>query len=148
MWELWLRRAAWGSFLLMWVPFGQMILAGAGDEDRGHFIRPLLLFVLLCGLFIILFFLSFRVGRFEKDRLRRTGIPAKATVISIRKTGTSINDQPLMAIELEVHHPYGARFRATAEYFMPYPPPPEFSPGRMVQVFFLEDTREVAVDGL
>ncbi len=143
-----IRVVAWTVFFIMWVPFCILILAAATDEDPGAVVRPLLIFVALCILFAVLLFLSFRIGRLEKDRIRRTGIPAKAVVISVTETGTTVNDQPLVAIELEVHHPYGARFRATAEYFMPYPPPPEFLPGKTVQAFFLDDTREVAVDGL
>ena len=117
-WEKRVRRLSWVFFFFMWIALGFVIFAALTDEDEPP-VAALVFFFGMCILFVILQFGSFTVGRLEKENIKKKGIPAKALILSISETGTRLNDQPLLQIELEVHPPYDSRFRATVEYVVP-----------------------------
>ena len=147
-WEKRVRLIAWAFFFLMWIPLGVMFYTAVTDGDEGTIGIPLGLFFILCILFAILLFGSFAVAHFEKETIKKKGIPAKATIVSVSETGTEITDQPLMRIELEVQPPYDTRFRTTVEYILPYSSHPLVQAGKTVQVYYHEETKEVALADL
>lgn len=139
-----MRRSAWVLFFLMWFPLAFVVYAAVTEAGEPP-LEALVLFFGLMVLFAILLAGSFAVGSLEKDRIRRNGIPAKATILSVTGTGTTVNDRPLMRIELEVQPPYDSRFTATAEYILSDQDLEDLVAGKKVQVFYLEDTKEVAL---
>ncbi|MDD1683863.1 MAG: hypothetical protein LUO98_08525 [Methanoregula sp.] len=143
-WERRMRRFAWVTFFMMWVPLAVVIWSAVTDTGEPP-VEALVLFFGLMMLFAILLVGSFGIGSLEKDRIKRSGIPAKATILSVSETGTTINDQPLVRIELEVQPPYDSRFTATAEYVLSYLVLKDLPVGKKVPVFYLEDTKEVAL---
>ena len=146
-WEKRMRRFAWVLFFVMWVPLAAVIWSAVTDTEEPP-VEALVLFFGLMVLFVILLIGSFGIGSLEKDRIKRSGIPAKATILSVTETGTTINDKPLVRIELEVQPPYDSRFVATVEYILPYPVLQELHAGKKISVFYLEETKEVALADL
>jgi len=144
-WDRRMRKAGWAVFFIMWVPFAVMLFAVATDDEM-DFVRPMAIFIILFILVFLLLFGSFPVGRYEQGRIRRTGIPAEAVVLSVTETGTSYNDQQMVVVALEVHPPYDAVFTATVESLMPYYGGEELAPGKKVRVIFTEGTRDVVID--
>lgn len=142
-----MRRFAWVLFFLMWFPLAFVIYAAVTETGEPP-VEALVLFFGLMMLFAILLIGSFGIGSLEKDRIKRSGIPAKATILSVSETGTTINDQPLVRIELEVQPPYDSRFAAVVEYILPYADRQGLQAGKKVPVFYLEDTKEVALADL
>jgi hypothetical protein len=128
----------------MWIALGFVIIAALTDEDEPP-VAALVLFFGLCLLFAILQFGSFTVGRLEKENIKRTGIPAKAVILSVSETGTRLNDQPLLKIEPEVQPPYDSRFTTTVEYIVPYLESLHLQPGKKVPVYYIDGTTEVAL---
>lgn len=146
-WEKRVRLGAWICFALMGVPLVFVVYAAVTDTEEPP-VPALVLLFSLCILFAILLFGSFGIGRREKERIKKTGIPAKATIISVSETGTSINDQPLVRIGLEVQPPYDSRFVTTMEYILPHSAVPQMQPGAKVMVYYIEGSTEVALADL
>lgn len=142
------RRISWLFFLLIWLPLGFVVYTAAmgGDEDTiALAMVPVFIF---CVLFAILFAGSSAIVAREKEKIQKQGIPAKAMVISLTDTSTTVNDQPLMKIELEVQPPYDSRFVTTIECVVPLPALMQLERGSVVDIFYLEDTKEVALADL
>ncbi|MDD1683563.1 MAG: hypothetical protein LUO98_06990 [Methanoregula sp.] len=146
-WEQRVRRIAWICFALMWVPLAFVVFAAVTETEEPP-VPALVLLFSFCILFAILLFGSFVVGSREKERIKKTGIPAKATILSVSETGTRINDQPLVRIGLEVQPPYESRFTTTVEYVLSYAVLPQIRPGDKVPVYYIEGTTEVALADL
>jgi len=146
-WEQRVRRISWIVFLLMWVPLAGVVWSAITESEE-----PPILAIAAIFLSVILFAVfqvgSFGIGWLEKEKTRKKGIPAKASVLSVSDTGTMVNNQPLLRIGLEVQPPYDSRFTATVEYIVPYSFLPQVQPGNTLQVFYLEDTKDVAIADL
>lgn len=146
-WERRFRLLSWVFFVVMWVPLAFVIYAAVTEEPEPP-LFAIAAFVICMITFSLLQVGSFLVGAQEKRSIRQNGISAKATIRSVADTGTMINNQPLLRIDLEVQPPYDERFTATVEYVVPYSSLPQVQPGNTVHVFYLEGTNEVAIDGL
>jgi len=146
-WEKRIRYLSWLCFLLMFVPL-VIVVYSAAIETEDPPVAAIAALIFFSMLFAIFQFGSFVVGGAEKEVIRKKGIAAKATIISVSDTGTMINNQPLLRIELAVQPPYDERFTATVEYVVPYSVLPQVQPGMAVRVFYLEETKEVALADL
>lgn len=146
-WEKRVRRLSWVFFFLMWIALGFVIVAALTDEDEPP-VAALVFFFGMCVLFAVLQFGSFTLGRFEKENIKKKGIPAKAVILSISETGTRLNEQPLLKIELEVQPPYDSRFVTTVEYVMSYSDMSQLEPGKKIPVYYIDGTTEVALADL
>lgn len=146
-WEKRARLLSWVFFALMWIPLAIVVYSAVMEEPEPPVpaFAALILFVLL---FTFLQAGSFVIGWREKEAIRAKGVPAKATIMGVSDTGTMVNDQPLLRIELEVQPPYDSRFTTTVEYIVPYSVLPQMVPGKVIQVFYLEETKEVALADL
>jgi hypothetical protein len=82
-WEKRVRRFAWVFFLLMGISFAYLMYAALIVEDQDGMFLSMVLFFIAMTLFALLLFGSFTVGRFEKENIKRKGIPAKATILRI-----------------------------------------------------------------
>lgn len=146
-WEKRMRRISWVFFALMWIPLAIVVYAAVMEEPE----PPVPAFAALIISVLLFAFLqagSFVVGWREKAGIRARGVPAKATITGVSETGTTVNNQPLIRIELEVQPPYDSRFMTTVEYLVPYTSLTELQPGKVVRVFYLEETKEVALADL
>jgi hypothetical protein len=146
-WEKRVRRISWVFFILMWIPLGIVVFSAVTEVEEPPVtaLAALFLFVILFAVFQIG---SFGIGWLEKEKIKKKGITAKATILSVSDTGTMVNNQPLLSIELEVHPSYDSRFVATIEYVVPYSFLPQVQPGNTLQVYYSEETKEVALADL
>ena len=147
-WEKRIRSLSWVCFLLMWIPLGLIVYTGITEGDENVMNMAMVPFVVLCILFAVSQIGSFGVGWLEREKIRKKGIPAKATIVSVADTGTMINNQPLLSIELDVHPPCDSPFRTTVEYVVPYSALPQVQPGTTIQVYYIEGSAEVALADL
>ncbi len=73
-------------------------------------------------------------GITQTRQLQRTGQPAKATFLRIWDTGTTINNDPVVWLELEVHPEKAAAFQAKTKCLISRLDVPKFQPGCTIPV--------------
>jgi hypothetical protein len=72
----------------------------------------------------------------ETRELQKTGQPAKAVVRRISDTGVTVNDDPVVLLDLEVHPDAGAAFTARTKCLISRLDVPQFQPGCEIPVRF------------
>ena len=87
-------------------------------------------------------------GGDEARLLRQTGLPAEAEILRIWDTGTTVNDDPVIGMEVEVLPSGGAPFRATIpRTWISRLAIPQFQPGRIIAVRYdPDDPARAALD--
>lgn len=83
------------------------------------------------------FYLVYRVAvkpAMEYSRILKTGTQATATILSLAETGTRINNQPLVKIELEVNMPGSSPYTTVTRSVISYFQASQFQPGNMIPV--------------
>jgi hypothetical protein len=69
------------------------------------------------------------------EALQREGTPAQATILSIEHTGTSINEQPVVRLEVKVQPPDGPAYEATIKRLLISDLEiPQYQPGNVIAV--------------
>ncbi|MDD1649266.1 MAG: hypothetical protein LUO80_02575 [Methylococcaceae bacterium] len=87
-------------------------------------------------------------GRGEACEILAIGKPASATIIGISDTGTTINNDPVVAFELEVHPDPGTPFKAKTRALISRLDVPQVQPGHVVPVKYdPQQPGRVAIDG-
>ena len=93
---------------------------------------------LLFGLVItaVVLFVVFRLIRsMQPNRsILQNGIPAQATIRQVWQTGTFINENPQVGMQLEVRPPGGAPYVTQVNAVIPLINIPQFQPGTVVPV--------------
>jgi hypothetical protein len=95
-----------------------------------------------CALFLPLLGLSlgcsmFDTGMREAKDLQRVGIPAQAAILSIGETGLTVNDNPVITLQVEVRPADRAAYEATIKRLLVSRLEiPQFQPGRVIPVRF------------
>ena len=148
-----LRKYGWVLFGLMWIPFGTIFLGMIGIPDGSYdwselplLARTSIILVLtLGGLSTLLLVGAPVVGGLRNRAIRDEGLPARATIIQIWDTGTTINDNPLVRLRLEVHPPGGAIFEAETEELISRLEIPSIQLGMEVEVKYDPQTQTVAL---
>ena len=86
-------------------------------------------------------------GMSQVRELRKTGQPAKATVLRIWDSGITVNDDPVAWLEVDVHPTKGAAFRAKTKCLISRLDVPQFQPGSSIPVRYdPADHTRVGVD--
>lgn len=87
-------------------------------------------------------------GESQARALRQTGIPAWATILRIWDTGITLNDDPVIGMEVEVRPEEGEPFRATIpKSLISRIAIPQFQPGKEVAVRYdPQDSTQIALD--
>lgn len=87
-------------------------------------------------------------GESQARALRETGLPAPATILRIWDTGITLNDDPVIGMEVEVRPEEGDPFRAIIQKsLISRIAIPQFQPGKEIAVRFdPQDTSQVALD--
>ena len=87
-------------------------------------------------------------GGDEVRRLRQVGVPAEAEIVRIWDTGTTINDDPVIGMEVEVLPSGGDPFRAVVpKTWISVLDIPQFQPGRIIAVRYdPADPSRAAID--
>jgi len=147
-WEERARRFAWVFFAIMWIPVAYLVYLAMIDapEEMTYPVMPL--FIFFCTGFALLLAGSFGIGWFERENIKKKGIPATATILSVSDTGWTVNDRPKLSICLDVYPPYEPRFLKTVEYVVPYSFLPQLQEGKKIPVLYIEGTDQVALADL
>jgi hypothetical protein len=84
----------------------------------------------------VVLFVVYRVikGMGPNRSILQTGIPAQATIRQVWQTGTFINENPQVGMQLEVRPPGGAPYVTNVNAVVPLINIPQFQPGTVVPV--------------
>lgn len=87
-------------------------------------------------------------GEADADRIRRVGQKSDAVVLDISDTGMTVNDDPVVALHLEVRRGDGTTYRATARALISRLDIPQIQPGAVLTVAIdPADPAKVALSG-
>ncbi len=87
-------------------------------------------------------------GLSEARDLQATGVPARAEILAIAETGMSINDEPVVRLDVQVLPPDGRPFTATIRRLLVARVDiPQYQPGRVIAVRYdPKDPSRVSID--
>ena len=145
-----MRKIGWVLFWLMWIPFLTLFSLPAGEygwsELPRHTQYGMMVSGVLCAASTLLLVGAPMVAALRNRSVLAEGTPAEATILEISDTGTTINNNPVVRLLLEVKTAGGVPFRAEAERLISRLDIPQYQPGQIVQVRYDPDTGEVAVE--
>ena len=79
--------------------------------------------------------------------IMKSGTPAQATIQNVWQTGTYVNNNPQIGMQLEVRPPNGVPYQAQVNAIIPLVNIPQFQPGAVVPVkIHPTDPSKVALD--
>jgi hypothetical protein len=148
-----LRRLGWISFALMWIPFTAifigMINLPSGDYGWTELPAITRFGLIGTGLFFILSMVTMigspLVSWLGNRSLQTKGRPARATILAIRDTGTTINQSPVVHLKLRVTPGDRPEFEADTELLINRLQVPQLQPGAEVPVRYDPDSHAVAL---
>jgi hypothetical protein len=73
-------------------------------------------------------------GVSQTRELQKSGRPATAVILRISDSGTTVNDDPVVYLDLEVHPDAGPAFGAMTKCLISRLDVPQFQPGRTIPV--------------
>ena len=88
--------------------------------------------VTLAGTGVLIWWIMKRVS--PNQNILQYGIPAQATIRQVWQTGTFINENPQVGMQLEVRPPGGAPYVTQVNAVVPLINIPQFQPGTVVPV--------------
>jgi hypothetical protein len=148
-----MRRVGWICFALMWIPFGTLIISMLGMPSGSYSFDELPLLaryslisggIMMPTSFVLLLGSPLTAG-IENRRLGRLGRQAKAKVLQISATGTTINNNPIVRLLLQVEPADEPAFQAEAERLIPHAELPRYQAGARLIVKYDPHNHEVAV---
>jgi hypothetical protein len=86
------------------------------------------------------------VSWFMNRSLQTRGLPAQATILEIRDTGTTVNNSPLVHLKLQVEPGDRPAFQADTEQLINRLQVPQMQPGVSVPVRYDPKSQAVAID--
>ena len=89
--------------------------------------------IIFGGMFYLFYRLFFK-PMINASRLQKTGIPGKATILEVRDTGVTINNNPQVKLILEVKNNFGQKYNAGCRVLVPRINPGAYQPGMEVPV--------------
>jgi hypothetical protein len=81
----------------------------------------------------------------KNQSVLENGQAAEARILKVMDTGTTINNNPVVRLQLEVHTPGGEVFRAETERLIPRLEVPQIQPGATVEVKYDPASHAVAL---
>ncbi len=148
-----LRKLGWLIFRLMWIPFITLMIGmiGMPNGEYSWSELPTLTQYSLIGVGIfgaaatILFIGAPIVSAFTNQSISKSGILAEGKIIKISDTGTTINNNPVVRLLVEVQSANQPPFQAETERLIPRLQVPQIQPGAVVKLKYDPDTKEVAL---
>jgi hypothetical protein len=92
----------------------------------------LITLITLAGTGALIWYIMKAMG--PNRQILQTGIPAQATIRQVWQTGTYINENPQVGMQLEVRPPNGAPYVTNVNAVVPLINIPQFQPGAVVPV--------------
>lgn len=147
------RKWSRTCFKLFWIPFILFMIGmlGMPDGEYNYSELPalsryaLIPGAVLFGITIILTIASFMTNSMQSAALLKNGIDAKAKILNMYETGTRVNYNPLVGLELEVTPPDGNVFTATVEKVLSQIQLSQIDIGETVNVKYDKETKAVAL---
>ena len=114
-------------------PFTQLFAGGIGIITILTICGSLLFTVVITA--VVLFFVYRMIkGMGPNQSILQTGIPAQAVIRQVWQTGTFINENPQVGMQLEVRPPGGQPYVTQVNAVVPMINIPQFQPGTVVPV--------------
>lgn len=88
----------------------------------------------LIGGMAYLFYKLFFGPMFNTSRLQKVGIPGKATILEVKDTGVTINNNPQVKLVVEIKNSFGQKYTATIRTLVSRVNPNAYSAGMVVPV--------------
>lgn len=110
---------------------GVAAVLSTGGSEGPYIAGGMLLFF---GGMFYLFYRIFFKSMFNTARLQKTGIPGKATILEVRDTGVTINNNPQVKLVLEVKNSFGQKYNVTTRVLVSRINPGAYMPGMEVPV--------------
>lgn len=148
-----MRKLGWIAFTAMWIPFATMFVGMIGLPEGNYSwgeLPVLSRYSLLVGgalaaaSTILLVGAPIASGITNRSLVAR-GQPAEARILKIWDTGTTINQNPVVRMLLEVRPPGGSTFQAETERLISRLQVPQVQPGAMVRVRYDPQSKAVAI---
>jgi hypothetical protein len=95
-----------------------LIIGLSNDILRGGFTLTAV-FLGLTGLGLFLWGGRWAKGYHEAQRLRTSGVPGQATIVGMRQTGVSLNEQPQIELNLQVQTQMHGPYQITVREYVP-----------------------------
>lgn len=148
-----MRKLGWLAFTLMWLPFTTLMIAMVRMPEGEYAWTELPLLarfsILIGGAFAgaaaILLVGAPIVSGLQNRAVLNQGLPAEAIILKVTDTGTTINNNPVVRLLLEVHPPNQPIFQAEAERLISRLQIPQVQPGAIVQVKYDPASQSVAL---
>lgn len=144
-----MRKLGWVAFWLMWIPFVTLISLPSGEYAWSELPQltqyGLTVSGLLCAASSLLLVGAPIISSIRNRAVLDRGLPAQATILEISDTGTTINNNPVVKLLLEVQTPGGLPFQAEAERLISRLDIPQFQPGAVVPARYDPESGEVAL---
>ena len=122
-----------------------MALIGGGSILLTCLIGGLITVVTVGSIGAVMFFV-FKAMR-PDPTIMKSGTPAQATIQNVWQTGTYVNNNPQIGMQLEVRPPTGVAYTAQTTAIIPLVNIPQFQPGAVVPVkIHPTDPSKVALD--
>ena len=122
-----------------------MALIGGGSILLTCLVGGLITVVTVGSIGAVMFFV-FKAMR-PDPTIMKSGTPAQATIQNVWQTGTYVNNNPQIGMQLEVRPPNGVPYQAQVNAIIPLVNIPQFQPGAVVPVkIHPTDPSKVALD--
>ncbi len=122
-----------------------MALVGGGSILLTCLVGGLITVVTLGSMGAVMFFV-FKAMR-PDPTIMKSGTPAQATIQNVWQTGTYVNNNPQIGMQLEVRPPNGVPYQTQVNAIIPLVNIPQFQPGAVVPVkIHPTDPSKVALD--
>lgn len=103
--------------------------------------------ILLVVFFVVGALFYFLYPEYEQEQIRKNGLPAKGTILTIEPTGNIYNDQPQVKIHLQVEPEQKPKYETDVYMIISPVYLPQFQPGQKVNVKYdPKDPSKVAIE--
>jgi hypothetical protein len=148
-----LTRLGWLLFALGWIPFAGIFIGMIGLPDGSYAwseLPRLMRYSIIAtfvtfGFAMVVLFGSPLLSWWTNRRVRREGQRASAKILEVWDTGTTINENPVVGIRLEVHPIAGAPFIAKTQQLVSRLRIQDYKTGKTVNVRYDPESKDVAL---
>jgi|SRR5688572_4576813 hypothetical protein len=158
----WLKALGGICFLVLWIPFAMIMITGplsiaiwgpeqmaAGQTNVFWQMTPWVILTIAFGVGATVFFIASLIASGMSNILiEAKGQDADAEILSIKDTGTRINDNPVLNFSLRVRPMAQPEFIGQARRTISIIELPQYQPGKVVKVKYVPGKEQVAIVGL
>lgn len=140
-------------FMVMWIPFIMIMvkLPSIGENPEMVYGAPkeislwLILTVGLAGAGFFFMIAGIIASAISNRRILTQGQTVKAKILSVKDSGTRINNNPVLSFTLEVNTPDQGTFNAEAQKLVSIVDVATYQAGTMIEVKYLPGTQKIAI---